>query len=111
MLPQDAVVVNVPAGAVEEVQVVRNFDEPHARLDQPPGEQAAAGRIRRRMRRAGCRLLVELENPLELRPGKAERFADRGVVLLDERIAVLARDIAFADLGQQRLAAGLALGA
>ena len=40
MLLQDAVVVNVPAGAVEEVQIVRNLDEPNARFDQPPREQA-----------------------------------------------------------------------
>ena len=45
VLLQDAVVVNVPAGAVEEVEVVRDLDEPHARLDQPPGEQAALAEL------------------------------------------------------------------
>ena len=41
----DAFVVDVPAGAVEEVQVVRDLDEPHARLDQPAGEQAALAEL------------------------------------------------------------------
>ena len=64
VLLQDAVVVDVPAGAVEEVEVVRDLDEPHARLDQPAGRAGTAGRTRRRRRRGGCPA-----------PGRARRSA------------------------------------
>ena len=40
-----ALVVGVPAGAVEEVEVVRDLDEPDARLDQPAGQQAALAEL------------------------------------------------------------------
>ena len=71
-----ALVVGVPAGAVEEVQVVRDLDEPDARLDQPPGQQAALAELAAVRRRGGRRLAVELEDPRERRAAES-RAASR----------------------------------
>lgn len=45
VLVELAVVVGVPAGAVDEVQVMGDFDEAHAALDQASGEQAALAEL------------------------------------------------------------------
>src|SRR4029453_1888017 len=109
VLLQDAFVVNVPAGAVEKVEIVRNFDEADAGLDQASGEEAALAEFAAVGIAEAAGLLGELEDAFELRAAEAEGFADRGVVLLDKGIALLAAQVAVADLGQERFAAGLAL--
>ena len=45
VLAELALVVGVPAGPVEEVQVVRDLDEPDAPLNQTPGQQAALAEL------------------------------------------------------------------
>ena len=45
VLAELALVVGVPAGPVEEVQVVRDLNEPDAPLDQPTGQQAALAEL------------------------------------------------------------------
>jgi|GEM_PF-6297196 len=49
VLFQDALVVGVPAGAVEEVEVIRNLNETDALLDEPAAEQTAMSRSSRRV--------------------------------------------------------------
>src|SRR4029453_10616968 len=93
VLPQNAFVVHIPAGAVEEVQIVRNLDEPHARFHQPPREQAPLPELAAIRISQTARLLTELEDPLELRTRQAERVADRRVVLRDKLVALLPRQI------------------
>ena len=39
MLVPLAVIMSVPTGPVDEIQIVRDFDEPHATLDQPPRQK------------------------------------------------------------------------
>src|SRR5262245_8129836 len=101
MLPENAVVVYVPAGAVEEIEVVRDLDKSHARLDQSPREQASLAEFAAIRVAQAAWLLAQLKNPLELRSREAERFADRCVVLLDQRIIALPLQKTFADLRQQ----------
>ena len=45
VLLQNAGIVHVPASAVQKVEVVRDFDEPHASLDQSPRKQAALAEL------------------------------------------------------------------
>ena len=68
MLPQNAFIVYVPARAVEKVQVVRDFDESNARLNQPPGQKASLPELTAVSIAQARRFLVQRENPLELRP-------------------------------------------
>src|SRR6185369_3201166 len=45
VLLEDAAIVNVPPGAVEEVEIVRDFDEADAVLDQPSGQETALAEL------------------------------------------------------------------
>src|SRR3712207_4799139 len=45
MLIVDAIVVNVPASAIEEVQVVRHFDEAHPCFNQSAGQQTTLAEL------------------------------------------------------------------
>ena len=87
MLVVDALVMHVPAGAVDEVEVVRDFDEAHAALDEPSGEQAALPEFAAVGGAHGGRLLLEVEVAHEGRARQAEGFLLRGRVFLDGRAA------------------------
>src|SRR5437762_2414957 len=41
VLLQDAFVMNIPAGAVQKIEIMRDFDEPDAGFDESAGEQAS----------------------------------------------------------------------
>jgi hypothetical protein len=72
VLVVDAVVMHVPAGAVDEVEVVRDFDEAHAALDEATGEQAALAEFAAvGLARVGG-FLLQVEVAHERRPGEAE---------------------------------------
>ena len=90
VLPELALVVGVPAGAVEEVEVVRDLDEPDARLDQPPGQQAALAKLAAVSRAAGGRFAVELE-ARRTRAGEPRGLAAGRHVIGDRRIAGMRR--------------------
>ena len=55
---------------------MRDLDEPHTRFHQSPCQEATLAELAAVGVAETPRLLVELKNPLELRPGKPERFAD-----------------------------------
>jgi len=79
--------VHIPAGAVDEVQVVRDFDEADAALDQATGEQAALAEFTSVGSAHGGRLLLEVEVAHERRACQAEGFLLRGRIFFDGRTA------------------------
>jgi len=64
-----ALIVGVPAGAVEEVEVMSDLDEPAAGLDQAAGQQAALAELAAVGGAARRRLAVEPEDVQEGRAG------------------------------------------
>src|SRR5436190_12759489 len=74
--------MDIPAGAVEEVEVVGDFDETDAALDEPAGEEAALAELAAVFVAEGGGLAVEGKGPHELGAGQALSFADELVVVL-----------------------------
>ena len=77
VLLEDALVVDIPAGAVEEVQVVRHFDESHAALDQSAAQQAALAELAAVSVSQVGRFAVQLEDAIELRAAQFQTLLDR----------------------------------
>ncbi len=83
MLVDDPVVVDVPTGAVDEIEVVGDFDEPHATLQQPPRQQATLAELTAiRIPQVG-RFLVQVEDTGKLGTGQFQALGDRRVVIGD----------------------------
>src|SRR5690606_14989224 len=108
MLLEDARVVHVPAGAVEEVEVVRNLDEPHATLDQPPRQQAALAELAAVAVPQVGRLAIQVEAASEVRPAQLKALLDRLVVVAE--LWLLAALVRLAQLGEQVLTASVPRG-
>src|SRR3954451_10918222 len=68
MLPNNAIIVHVPTGAVEKIEIVRDLDKPDPRLRKSPREQAPLTELAAVGLTQAVRLTAELENPLEIRP-------------------------------------------
>ena len=85
-----AVVVGVPTGAVGEVQIVEDLDEPHALLNEPPTEQATLPELGAvtLTQLGGFRLEVEGFAKSPTRQGPT--LVDEGIVFHD-RIILAAR--------------------
>src|SRR3954452_10066233 len=86
VLLEDPAVVDVPAGAVEEIQVVRDLDDPDAPLDQPARQQAALAELAAVEEAEVGRFLVEVEAPGERRAAQLQALVDGGVVVAQSRI-------------------------
>lgn len=76
VLFQDALIVRVPAGAVEEVQVVRDFDEAHALLDQSAAEQTTLPELAAVALAQCTGFFVELEDAIERRAAELQALLD-----------------------------------
>jgi len=106
MLVVDAVIMHVPAGTVDEVQVVRDFDEADAALDETSGKQAALAEFAAVGSADDRRLLLEVEVTHERRTRQTEGLLLRRRVFLDGRTA----RGAFTEGFEQREAGVLAVG-
>src|SRR5262249_18647082 len=70
-----AAVVGVPTGAVHEIEVVRDLDEPDPCLNQPTGQQAALTELATVLLATRGGLAVELEHLPKRRPREPGRLA------------------------------------
>src|SRR5207302_3784246 len=94
-------VMGVPAGAVQEIQVERDFDEADSGLHQAPGQQAALPELASIFFAQARLLALQIEDIQESRTGKLESLlADRRLRLY-ERIARMPLGEAVAELGEQ----------
>src|SRR5687767_11702111 len=84
-------VVGVPAGAVDEIQIVRNLDEAHARLNETAREEAALAKFSAVAFPERRGFLAQLEVAHEIRTGEPQRFPLRVLVVAQRRILGQAR--------------------
>ena len=75
-------VVRVPAGAIDKIEIERNLDEPHAGLYQSASEQATLTEFRAIRFAQGCGFVVQLKRFHEITAARQfQTLADGGVVI------------------------------
>jgi len=105
-----AVVVGVPAAAVEEVQIVGDLDEADAGLDEAAGEEAALAELAAVGLAQGGAFAVEVEHVEKPGAGEAEGLAGDVGLGLDDGVGGVSLLVAFAEGGEEGFAAVLAGG-
>ena len=73
--------MRVPAGAVDEAEVVRDLDKPHAPLDEPSREQEPLAEFAAVALPKGIQFAVEREDVHEVGPCHREGLPGRRVVV------------------------------
>ena len=105
VLIENAFVVDVPAGAVEEVEIVGDFDETHSAFHEAPTEQAALTKLAAVEVAQACGFLVDLESAVEPRAAELQALFDGRVVV--EQTGVRGGICVFFQLGKKGFATGL----
>ena len=72
VLLQDPFLVNIPSGAVEEIEIEGNLDEAHTGVNQPARQQTALAELAAVQFPYRAGFLVEVEDVHETRPRHAE---------------------------------------
>ena len=75
-----AVVVGIPAGAVHEVEIVRNFNKASAGFDKAAGDQAALAKLAAVGRAQFGGLAIEIEYTHKIGAGEAQALGEGDVV-------------------------------
>ena len=105
MLLQYASVVNIPAGTIQEVEVVRDFDESHAAFDQSPREHTSLTEFATVTSTQISRFFVELEAAIEFRAAKFQTLVDCFFVFT--HTSIVARSLRISKVRKKRLSSCL----
>ena len=109
VLLKNAFIVDVPPGSVDEVEIVRDFDESDAGLSQSPGQKAALTKLAAIGVAEIGGFLVEVEDAIELRTGQALSGVDGVVVVADAGVFRMAVFVLVSNGGQQSFSPGVSL--
>src|SRR5690606_578077 len=104
----DPFVVNVPARSVQEVEVMRDLNEPDSAFDQSAGQQTSLPELSPILISQIGLFLIELKAAIELRSAESEALINR-LLVIDHRL-IGGGSALLPQPREKTIAAGLTLG-